>query len=150
VLYAGGPVRVLAELSLAPGHRRGHGALYDAVNCGRVDVARLRWSLAALPLPGWADGRIRPAVDVSNWLRPDAGTSPQRQPLPSREPGQMGRPVRHGPEFKLAAGTHPGPDVITTTQTSRYGTAFAAAWHRLHPKLYARGAWVARCRRLAA
>jgi DDE superfamily endonuclease len=78
VLCAGGPVRVLAELSLAPGHRRGHGALYDAVNCGRADVARLRWSLAALPLPAWGDGRIRLAADVSNWLRPDAGTSPGR------------------------------------------------------------------------
>jgi hypothetical protein len=253
VLCAGGPVRVLAELSLAPGHRRGHGALYDAVNCGQVDVARLRWSLAALPLPAWDDGRIRLAADVSNWLRPDAGTCPERlfchcygrgknsaqmipgwpysfvaalepgrsswtrlldavrlgpaddltavtagqvrevvqrliaaghwhhgdpdivvifdagyeparlawllsdlpvqvigrlaahrvlrQPAPAREPGQMGRPVLHGPEFKLAAGAHPGPDVITTTQTSRYGTAIAAAWTRLHPKLARRGAW---------
>src|SRR5260370_32339625 len=78
VLCAGGPVRVLAELSLAPGHRRGHGALYDAVNCGRVDVARLRWLLTRLPLPAWEDGRIRLAVDVSNWLRPDAVTSPER------------------------------------------------------------------------
>src|SRR6266851_4573950 len=69
---------VLAELSLAPGHQRGHGALYDAVNCGRVDVARLRWLLTRLPLPAWDDGRIRLAVDVSNWLRPDAVTSPER------------------------------------------------------------------------
>src|SRR5215472_7264978 len=66
VLCAGGPVRVLAELSLVAEHRRGHGALYDAVNCGGVDVARLRWSMAALPLPAWPDGRIRLAVDVSN------------------------------------------------------------------------------------
>jgi DDE superfamily endonuclease len=41
-------------------------------------VARLRWSLAVLPLPAWPDGRIRLAVDVSNWLRPDAETSPER------------------------------------------------------------------------
>ena len=34
VLCADGPVRALAGLSLAPEHRRGHGALYDAVNCG--------------------------------------------------------------------------------------------------------------------
>src|SRR5215813_11618287 len=61
VLCAGGPVRVLAGLSLVPEHRRGHGALYDAVNAGRVEVARLRR-----------------AVDVSNWLRPDAATSPER------------------------------------------------------------------------
>src|SRR6266568_5859827 len=253
VLCAGGPVRALAELSLAPGHRRGHGALYDAVNCGRADVARLRWSLAALPLPAWEDGRIRLAADVSNWLRPDAVTSPERlfchchgrgknsaqmipgwpysfiaalepgrtswtrlpdairigpdddltavtagqvrdvvqrliatghwqdgdpdilvifdagyeparlawllsglpvqvigrlaahrvlrQPPPARGPGQMGRPVRHGPEFKLAGSTHPCPEVITATQASRYGTAIAAAWSRLHPKLARRGAW---------
>ena len=34
VLCADGPVRNLAGLSLAPEHRRGHGALYDAVNHG--------------------------------------------------------------------------------------------------------------------
>jgi hypothetical protein len=78
VLCADGPVKTLVGLSLAPEHRRGHGALYDALNAGRIDVARLRWSLAALPLPAWPDGRIRLAVDVSNWLRPDAATSPGR------------------------------------------------------------------------
>jgi hypothetical protein len=35
VLCADGPVRCLAGLSLVAGHRRGHGALYDAVNHGR-------------------------------------------------------------------------------------------------------------------
>src|SRR5512142_2097299 len=45
VLCADGPVRDLAGLSLAPEHRRGHGALYDAVNHGRVDISRLRRSL---------------------------------------------------------------------------------------------------------
>ena len=34
VLCADGPVGTLAGLSLAPEHRRGHGALYDAVNQG--------------------------------------------------------------------------------------------------------------------
>ena len=51
VLCADGPVRNLAGLSLVPGHRRGHGALYDAVSHGRIDIARLRRSLAGLPLP---------------------------------------------------------------------------------------------------
>src|SRR6266487_3047979 len=78
VLCADGPVKTLVDLSLAPEHRRGHGALYDGLNRGRLDVARLRWSLAVLPLPAWPDGRIRLAVDVSNWLRPDAETSPER------------------------------------------------------------------------
>jgi len=41
VLCAAGPVRVLAGLSLEPEYRRGHGALYDAVNCGRVGLPRV-------------------------------------------------------------------------------------------------------------
>ena len=69
---------MLAELSLEPECRRGHGAVYDALNCGEVHFARLRRALPALPLPAWDDGRIRLAVDVSNWLRPDAEASPQR------------------------------------------------------------------------
>ena len=247
-------VQVLAELSLEPEHQRGHGALYDALNCGSVQIAWLRWALAVVPLPRWDDDRIRLAVDVSNWLRPDAATSPGRSfchcygrgknsaqmipgwpysfvaalepgrtswvrlldairltpdddltavtaaqvrevigriiaaghwhhgdpdilvifdagyeparlawllrdlPVqvlgrlgtnrvlrkapPPRQPGQMGRPVRHGRELKLSDDAAcPGPDVHTTTQTSRYGAADARAWHRMHPKLKARGAW---------
>jgi DDE superfamily endonuclease len=253
VLCAEGPVKTLVGLSLAPEHRRGHGALYDAVNAGRIDIARLRWSLACLPLPRWPDGRIRLAVDVSNWLRPDAATCPERlfchvsgrgkgqkQMIPgwpysvaaALEPGRtswtavldvvrlgpgddqtevtaaqvrdvvgrlieaghwrpgdpgilivfdagydvsrlaylladlpvelLGRlrsdrvlrlPVlphpprrggqsRHGGEFALAdPATWPGPDVTTTTCTARYGTAAAAAWDRLHPRLTHRAAW---------
>ncbi len=60
VLCAGSPVRSLAGLSLAPGHRRGHGALYDAVNCGRIEIARLRRSLAGLPFNN-PDRRVAPA-----------------------------------------------------------------------------------------
>ena len=78
VLCSPGPVTDLARLSLAPEFRRGHGALYDALNCGHAGFARLRRALAGLPLPSWGDGRIRLAVDVSSWLRPGAGTSPQR------------------------------------------------------------------------
>ena len=78
VLCADGPVRVLAGLSLVPGHRRGHGGLYDALSAGRADIGRLRWAVGCLPLPAWPDGRIRLAVDVCNWLRPEARTSPGR------------------------------------------------------------------------
>ena len=254
VLCADGPVRILAGLSLVPEHRRGHGALYDAVNAGRVDIARLRWSLACLPLPRWPDGRIRLAADVSNWLRPDAATSPERLfchvygrgkgnaqmipgwpysviaalepgrtswtavldavrlgpdddetavtaaqvrdvvarliaagqhreggpdilvvfdagydvtrlafvladlpvellarlrsdrvlyfPAPPRGPGANGRPSRHGPELKLAGpATWPDPPVTTVTETTRYGTAVARSWDRLHPRLTSRAAW---------
>jgi hypothetical protein len=254
VLCGQGRVQMLAELSLEPEHQRGHGALYDALNCGSVQIARLRWALAAVPLPRWDDDRIRLAVDVSNWLRPDAATSPGRsfchcygrgknsaqmipgwpysfvaalgpgrtswvrlldairlgpdddlaavtaaqvrevtgqiitaghwhhgdpdilvifdagyeparlawllrdlpvqvlgrlgtnrvlrQAPPPRQPGQLGRPVRHGRELKLSDDAAcPRPDVHTTAQTSRYGPAHARAWHRMHPKLKARGAW---------
>src|SRR5215472_5871550 len=68
VLCADGPVKTLVGLSLAAEHRRGHGALYDAVNQGRVEIGRLRRALAGLPLPRAADGRLVLAVDVSNWL----------------------------------------------------------------------------------
>jgi hypothetical protein len=78
VLCADGPVKTLVELSLALEHRRGHGALYAALDRGWCEPARLRRTLAGLPLPRAADGRIVLAVDVSNWLRPDAPTSDDR------------------------------------------------------------------------
>jgi DDE superfamily endonuclease len=247
-------VHMLAELSLEPECRRGHGALYGAVNRGRVDIGRLRWSLACLPLPAWDDGRIRLAVDVSNWLRPDAATSPGRLfchcyargrgnaqmipgwpysviaalepgrtswtlpldavrlgpaddatavtaaqvrevvtriiaaghwrdggldilvvfdagydltrlawlladlpvevlgrlrsdrvmyfPAAPRLPGAKGRPARHGAVFKLAdERSWPAPAATTATATTRYGTARAAAWGRLHQQLGSRAGW---------
>ncbi len=78
LLCADAPVKTLVGLSLVPGHRRGHGALHDAVNAGRIQVGRLRRAVAALPLPRSADGRLTLAADVSNWLRPGAATSPER------------------------------------------------------------------------
>ncbi|MBB5153820.1 hypothetical protein BJ970_001354 [Saccharopolyspora phatthalungensis] len=78
VLCTAGPVTSLAELSLTAEHRRGHGAGYDAINHGRIEIDRLRTALAELPLPRAADGRIALAVDISPWLRPDAPCSPER------------------------------------------------------------------------
>ncbi|WP_413754988.1 transposase [Streptomyces sp. MMBL 11-3] len=78
LLCADGPVKTLVELSLEVEHQRGHGALYGALNRGSVDVTRLRRALAGLPLPRTVQGRLVLAVDVSNWLRPDANTSPER------------------------------------------------------------------------
>src|SRR4051812_37835777 len=46
LLCTDGPVKTLVGLSLAPEHRRGHGALYDALNHGRIDVEQLRRQLA--------------------------------------------------------------------------------------------------------
>jgi DDE superfamily endonuclease len=78
VLCADGPVSSLVGLCLAPEHHRGHGALYDALNCGQVDVDRLRQTLVRLPLPRMFGGRIVLAVDVTPWPRPDAPTCPER------------------------------------------------------------------------
>ena len=254
LLCTEGPVKTLVGLSLAPEHRRGHGALYDGVNRGRIDFARLRRTLAGLPLPRAADGRLMLAVDVSNWLRPGAATSPDRlfchvyargkgqaQMIPGwpysvvaalepgrtswtavldavrlgpdddetdvtaaqvrdvvgrlaeagqwaegdpdvlvvfdagydvtrlaflladlpvellgrlrsdrvlyfpalpRAPGANGRPSLHGPELKLAGpATWPDSLVTTVTETTRYGTAMARSWDRLHPRLTSRAAW---------
>ena len=78
VLCSNGPVKTLVELSLTVEHRRGHGALYSALDRGWLEPTRLRRALASLPLPRAADGRVVLAVDVSNWLRPDAPTSEDR------------------------------------------------------------------------
>jgi hypothetical protein len=78
VLCTEGPVTSLVELSLAAEHRRGHGALYDSVNQGRIDIDRFRNVVAGQQIPRCDDGRIMLAIDVSNWLRPDANTSPDR------------------------------------------------------------------------
>ena len=82
VLCPGGPVRDLAALSLAPEYRRGHGAFYDAVNSGRIEITRLRRCLAGLPLPRAAGGRLMLALDVSNRLRPGAATRLDRPETP--------------------------------------------------------------------
>jgi hypothetical protein len=255
VLCADGPVKSLVELSLVPEHRRGHGALYDGLNSGRINTDLLRVTLAGLPLPRTNDDRIVLAVDVSNWLRPDAPTSPDRLfchvygrakgqaqlipgwpysfvaalesgrtswtavldvvrlgpaddatavtaqqlrtvvdrlitaghwragdpdilivadagyditrlafvladlpvellgriradrvlrlPKPARAPGANGRPPKHGPEFALDnPHTWPAPQHATTTETTRYGTAQAASWDRLHPRLTRRTCWI--------
>lgn len=78
LLCGDAPVRSLVELSLVGEHRRGHGSLYAALNRGRIDIARLRTAVAAVPLPRAADGRIVLAVDVTCWLRPEAHTCPER------------------------------------------------------------------------
>jgi hypothetical protein len=255
VLCTEGPVGSLVGLSLAPEHRRGHGAMYDALNKGHIEVNRLRTVLAGLPLPRSAGGRLVLAVDVSAWLRPDAATSPERLfchvygrgknqaqlipgwpysliaalepgrtswtavldalrlgpaddvaevtatqvrdvverliearhwtvgdldvlvvfdagydvtrlaflladlpvevlgrlrtdrvlrlPVPPRAPGAVGRPPKHGGEFRLAdPRTWPRAAVTTSTDTTRYGTAHACAWDRVHPRLTRRAAWL--------
>ena len=57
---ADGPVRTLAGLSLVPEHRRGHGALYDAVKfmAGLISACGgggrwPGWLYRGLPMAGW-------------------------------------------------------------------------------------------------
>jgi DDE superfamily endonuclease len=101
-------VHMAAELSLEPECRRGHGAVYDALNAGRVEVARLRRSLAGLPLPAWDDGRIRLAADVSNWLRPDAEASPDRLFCHCYARGKGNAQLIPGWPYSLVAALEPG------------------------------------------
>ncbi len=108
VLCKAGRVHMLAELSLEPECRRGHGGVFDAVSAGRVQVARLRVALACLPLPAWDDRRIRLAVDVSNWLRPDAETSPERLFCHCYARGKGNAQMIPGWPYSLVAALGPG------------------------------------------
>lgn len=78
LLCVDGPVVSPVDLTLVPEHRRGHGALYGALNHGRINVDRLRSLLADMPLPRFDGGRLVLAVDVSSWLRSDAPCSADR------------------------------------------------------------------------
>jgi len=108
VLCADGPVRDLAGLSLAAGHRRGHGAVYDALNAGGVDIGRLRWAVGCVPLPAWPDGRIRLAVDVCNWLRPEAATSAERMFCHVHGRGRNAGQMIPGWPYSVVAALGPG------------------------------------------
>jgi hypothetical protein len=64
-------------------------------------------------------------------------------PAPPRQPGTRGRPAKHGGQLALAdPATWPAPQVTTSTPTSRYGIAVAAAWDRVHSRLTHRCAWL--------
>ena len=92
------------------------------------DPMRLACQLADLP------------VEILGRLRSDRVL---HFPVPARQPGTNGRPPRHGRQFALSdPATWPEPAVTTTTATTRYGTAVARAWDRLHPRLTHRSAWI--------
>ena len=88
VLCADGPVRDLAGLSLVPEHRRGHGALYDAVSHGRVDIGRLRrvaGRAAVTARGGWAAG---PGRRCEQLAAAGCGDQPGAAVLPRLRPRQ--------------------------------------------------------------
>jgi hypothetical protein len=101
-------VLMLAELCLEPECRRGHGGVYDAVNSGDVIIGRLRRAVDAVPLPAWDDGRIRLACDVSNWLRPDAETSPERLFCRTYARGRGNAQLIPGWPYSFVAALEPG------------------------------------------
>src|SRR3979490_1360093 len=76
VLCTGGPVAALPEFSVAGVHRRGHGALYDGLAAGRIDIARLRMALSGLELPRGADRQVRIANQCNPLPRPKPEQSP--------------------------------------------------------------------------
>ncbi len=120
-------VREVVTRLIEAGHwSEGDPAILVVFDAG-YDVTRLAYLLAGLP------------VELLGRLRSDRVL---HFPAPPRAPGATGRPSRHGPELKLAdPASWPGPPVTTVTQTTRYGTAVAQSWDRLHPRLTSRAAW---------
>lgn len=108
VLCSGGPVTSLVGLSLAAEHRRGHGALYDAVNAGRVNIDRLRRGLVDLVLPRDERGRLLLAVDVSPWLRPDASCAPGRAFCHVHRRGRNAAQMVPGWPYSVVVALEPG------------------------------------------
>src|SRR5258708_904323 len=92
-----GRVLMLAELCLEPECRRGHGAVYDALNCGDVWFARLRRALSGLPPRARADGPVRLAAHVRGRVRAGAGPRPGRAVCPRLGPGEHSAQLSPGP-----------------------------------------------------
>jgi hypothetical protein len=131
VLCAEGPVRSLVGLCLVPEHRRGHGALYDALNCGTVEVDRLRERLAELPVPRMFGGRIVIAVDATPWLRPDAETCPERLFCHVYGHGRAAKQRIPGWRYQLVVALQSGPTSWTAAlDVVRLGPADDATGHR--------------------
>jgi hypothetical protein len=148
VLCADGPVCSLVGLSLAAEHRRGHGALYDAVNAGRMRIERLRRELAGLPLPRDGAGRIVLAVDISNWLRPDAATAADRSFCHVYGRGKSAAQLIPGWPYSFIAALEPGRsswtsilDVVRLGPLDDLTEVSAAQVRQVVARLRAAGQW---------
>jgi hypothetical protein len=101
-------VHMLAELSLEPGHQRGHGALYDALNCG--ESAGLATALgtgrgAAAGLGRWPDpagGRCEQLAAAGR------GDQPGPVVLPLLRAGNNSAQMIPGWPYSLVAALEPG------------------------------------------
>ena len=87
VLCADGPVTSLVELTLLAEHRRGHGAMYDALNAGRVEPAAAapHAGIAAAAHRGWADrarGGCQPVAAPGRPDQPGPAVLPRLRPRP--------------------------------------------------------------------
>jgi hypothetical protein len=90
ILCADHAVTSLAELSLVPAFRRGHGALYDALAAGRIDAEKLAVLLTGT-LPSWSTGtRAGPGrlsmtgSTTACWTAPWPACRPGRPPRSGR------------------------------------------------------------------
>lgn len=119
-----GRVESVPGLSLEPEFRRGHGALYDGLTCGRVDETGLR-GLLLETVPAGTDGLVWFAGDVSGWPRPDAATSPERVAMYDKTARTLsGHPVTSGWPFAVMAGLEWGPTSWTApVDMARLGPA---------------------------
>jgi len=108
VLCSPGPVTTLVDLSLCPEHRRGHGALYDGLSCGAIEIKGLQFAIAALKLPRGTDGRITLGIDVSPWLRPDAPSSADRLFCHVHGRGKNQAQMIPGWPYSVVAAVEPG------------------------------------------
>jgi hypothetical protein len=124
---AASKVRDVVGRLIAAGHWRAGDLPILVVFDAGYDVTSLAWLLADLSaeLLGRRSDRVM-------WL-----------PAPPRRPGTNGRPRKHGRELALSdPAACPDPQITTSTMTSRYGIAEAAAWDEVHPRLTHRAAWL--------
>jgi DDE superfamily endonuclease len=118
---------VIARLIEAGHWQQGDPPILVIFDAG-YDLTRLACLLAGLP------------AQILGRLRADRVL---QQAAPPRQPHTRGRPRKHGGQLALAdPATWPAPQVTTTTATSRYGTAMAAAWDKVHARLTHRAAWL--------
>jgi hypothetical protein len=120
--------QIVTGLAEAGQWRPGDPDILIVVDSG-YDTARLAFELADLP------------VELLGRLRSDRVFY---RPAPPWAPGpKTGRPPKHGGAFRFADPTtwHEA-DQQTHTDTSRYGTATARAWDRMHPLITHRSAWL--------